>query len=186
MALGVDVADSGDETKAIGLYDEKAMVAYESQKDLPIQQDELLDKLQTWPKMDGRVDAIGSGRQLAQELTHRFPGFKEFGNNQVPTDEEFRNKWAHGLSLVGEWLRSGGSFEDKKLYEELKVAARTVQFERNHLKSRGDVIEATPKDNLKKKLKRSPDSLDGLIMSLYARETKGSDGTKSNQAVIKF
>jgi hypothetical protein len=185
MALGVDVADSSDRTKAFGLHDEKAELEYDAQKPIPQQQSDLLEKLRVWPKMDGRVDAIGSGRQLAQELSSRYPGFKEFGANEVPTDEEYRNKWAHGLGLIGEWLRSGGSFDDKDLYEELKVAARTIQFSRNHLSRRGDVIEATSKEAIKDSLGTSPDSLDALMLCIYARETSG-EGGKSDKAVIKF
>jgi len=169
-ALGVDIADKTDTTKAIGLHEQKAIVEYDSQKDLPTQQSELVEKIQNWPELEGCVDGIGRGAQIAQELANRYPGFREFGNNEIPTDDDYRHKWEHGLYLIGEWLRAGGSFEDKNLYEALKIAAREIEFSRNHLKSRGKVIEATAKDRVKKALGRSPDTLDALAMALYARE----------------
>lgn len=178
-ALGIDVADKVDTTKAIGLHEQKAIVEYDSQADLPVQQNELIEKINNWPTMDGRVDAIGRGAQLAQELETRFPDFAEFGSNEVPVDDQYRSKWAHGLQLIGEWLRGGGSFEDGKLYEELKIGARVLEFNRNHLRSRGKVIEATPKEELKKRVGRSPDTTDALLMALYARETDSSDGKAS-------
>lgn len=175
-ALGVDVADKVDTTKAIGLHDQAAVVEYDSQSNLPVQERELTQLVREWPDMDGRVDAIGRGAQLAQALDTRFQGFHEFGANEVPTDDEYRDKWAHGLALVGEWLRSGGSFDDSDLYEQLKVGARVLEFNRNHLRSRGKVIEATSKEVLKDELGYSPDTLDALVMALYARETDSSSG----------
>lgn len=169
--LGVDVADETDKTVAVGLHDHKAVIEYTSQRKLPEQRTELLEQIREWPEMDGRVDAVGSGRDIAQTLAERFAGFSEFGNGEVAVDDDYRHKWDHGLQLIGEWLRSGGSFDDANLYEQLKVAARIIQFQRNHLKSRGKVIEATSKDTLKKELGYSPDELDALLMALYARET---------------
>ncbi|UBF23358.1 terminase large subunit [Haloarcula tailed virus 3] len=174
--LGVDVADKVDTTKAIGLHDQKAIVEYKSQDPLPEQQRELTAKIREWPEMDGHVDAIGKGAQLAQTLQERFQGFSEFAANEVAVDEQYRYKWCHGLQLIGEWLRSGGSFEDKRLYEQLKIGARVLEFERRHLSSRGKVIEATPKDKLKKELGYSPDELDALLMCIMARETDATDG----------
>jgi len=172
--LGVDVADKSDTTKAIGLHDMKAVVEYQSQADLPQQERELSEKIRTWPGMDGYTDAIGRGAQLAQSLKERF-GFREFGNNEVAVDDNYRNRWAHGLQLIGEWLRDGGGFEDKRLYEQLKIGARVLEFERNHLSSRGKVIEATKKEALKDDLGYSPDELDSLLMAIYARETDPTD-----------
>jgi hypothetical protein len=170
-ALGVDVADKVDTTKAVGLHGPKAVIEYDSQADLPTQQRELIEKIREWPDMDGRTDAIGRGAQIAQALTNRFPDFEEFGSNEVPVDDDYRTKWAHGLQLIGEWLRGNGSFEDGTLYEQLKVAARVVSFKRNSLKSRGKVIEATPKERLKDELGTSPDTFDALLMAIVARET---------------
>jgi len=186
-ALGVDVADKVDTTKGVGLRGPKAIVEYDSQADLPTQQRELVEKIREWPKMDGHVDAIGRGAQLAQELETRFSGFREFGSNEVPTDDDYRTKWSHGLSLIGEWLRDGGSFDDTELYEQLKIGARVLEFNRNHLSSRGKVIEATSKEDLKAELGYSPDTLDALLMAIYARETDGSDSQgRATQATISF
>jgi hypothetical protein len=171
-ALGVDVADKGDTTKAIGLWGPKATVEYAAQKSLPVQERELSEHIRQWPKVDIRTDAIGRGAQIAQALQEKFPNAEEFGNNEIAVDGDYRHKWGHGLQLIGEWLRGGGSFEDGQLYEQLKVAARVIEFRRNHLRSRGKVIEATAKDKLKEELGYSPDELDGLLMALYARETE--------------
>jgi len=174
QALGIDVARDVDETVVNGLHDNHAQIEYTSQDAHTTQRREIVDLIQEWPSPEINVDAIGKGQPLADELNERFPDVREFGNNQKAVDEKsYRYKWDEGLQLIGEWLRSGGTFEDEDLYEELKVAARVIQFEERALSSRGGkIIEATPKSELKEQLGRSPDRLDALLMGLHARDTE--------------
>lgn len=171
-ALGVDVARRVDQTVAIGLHDDVAVVERKTQAPHPEQRRWFVEQLQNWPQIPVAVDAIGKGEPLAEELADRFPDVRRFEANATPEDDsEYRTKWARGLALVGEWLRGGGAFNDDRLYEELRVAARTVEFSERHLSSRGTVIEATAKDAIKDDLGRSPDHLDALLMALTASET---------------
>lgn len=172
-ALGLDVARKVDETIGIGLHDDHAEIEYQSQDPHPEQRREVVNLVQDWPTLDITVDAIGKGEPIAEELQSRFPKVHLYGNNEVAHDEaNYRYKWDEGLHIIGEWLRNGGSFDDQRLYEELKIAARVLEFEERTLASRGGkIIQATSKDTLKDALGRSPDRLDALLMALYGKKT---------------
>jgi len=175
-AVGIDVARKVDETVMIGLHGPQAQIEYVSQESHTIQRKEIIDFLQGTDIHEITVDAIGKGEPIADELDSRFPNVFHFGNNETAIDENnYRYKWDHGLQLIGEWLRDGGSFSDQKLYEELKVGATVLEFEERSLASRGGkIIQATSKDELKDALGRSPDRLDALLMSIHGRDTKSS------------
>jgi len=173
---GIDVARSGgDRTVMVGLHDNEAVVEYEEQgNNHHSQRLDLQDELQAWPQPEVNVDAVGEGSGLADELDARIPNINRFGNGEKALNDDYRYKWDEGLQLIGEWLRGEGSFSHGKLYEELKIAARVVEFSERTLTSRGKVIEATPKDDVKDELGRSPDRLDALLMALHRRETGGT------------
>jgi len=175
-AVGIDVARKVDETVMIGLHDQQAQVEYVSQESHDVQRRELVDFMQGKDIHEKTVDAIGKGEPIADELNSRFPEVYHFGNNEVAVDEDnYRYKWDEGLQLIGEWLRDGGSFSDQKLYEELKVGASVLEFEERSLASRGGkIIQATPKDELKDALGRSPDRLDALLMCIWGKQTEAS------------
>lgn len=176
--LGLDIArGGGDQTVLVGLHNQHAVVEYSEQgTNHHTQRLEIQPDLKEWPQPVVNVDAVGEGSGMADELDARLPNIQRFGNGEVAVDEEnYRYKWDEGLQLIGEWLRDGGSFSDSNLYEELKVAARVLEFSERTLSSRGKVIEATSKDELTDELGRSPDYLDSLLMALYAREYEGRD-----------
>jgi len=178
---GIDVArGGGDMTLHTGLHSQRARVHYaESGTNHHEQRLELQDQLQSWEPAppEVNVDAVGEGSALADELDARVPNVHRFSNGAVATDEDnYRYCWAEGLQLIGEWLRNGGSFDNRWLYKELKVGARVLEFSERTLKSRGGkVIEATPKETLKEELDRSPDYLDSLLMAIHARDAEASD-----------
>lgn len=104
-----------------------------------------------------------------------FPQVIRFNAGGEPLDKtEFYDRWAEGLHLLGQWLRDGGSIDDRRLREELLIAARVVEFEERHLASRGangaDVLKATSKDVIKDRLDRSPDHLDAAMMAAWGAE----------------
>jgi len=171
-AICIDVARKVDETIVVGLHGQQAQIEYTSQDSHSIQREDIIEKVSNWDVHDITVDAIGKGEPIADELDRRFPNVSHFGNNQVAADEDnYRYKWDEGLQLIGEWLRDGASFEDKKLYEELKIGATVLEFEERTLASRGGkIIQATSKDRLKESLGRSPDRLDALLMAIYGRD----------------
>lgn len=176
--LGIDVArGGGDRTIMTGLHGPKSVVHYNEQgTDHHEQRLEVQPDIKEWPNPHVNVDAVGEGSAFADELNARLPNINRFSNGKVAADEDnYRYKWDEGLQLIGEWLRDGGSFSDSDLYEELKIAARVIKFRVNSLASRGDVIEATPKDDLKEELGHSPDYLDSLLMALYAKEHEDGD-----------
>ncbi len=180
--LGIDVArGGGDQTVMTGIHGPKAVVEYSEQgTNHHSQRLEVQPEIKSWPDPVVNVDAVGEGSGFADELDARVPNVNRFSNGDVAEDEEnYRWKWDEGLQLIGEWLRDGGSFEDSDLYEELKVAARVVEFHVNSLSSRGDVIQATSKDELKDELGHSPDHIDALLMALYAREYEDAGGKPS-------
>ena len=111
-ALGVDIARKVDKTVAIGLHGPKAKVEYVSQERHKTQQKQLIEKIREWPELPITVDAIGKGEATYEAIDDHFPKVYEFGNGQTALDEKsYRYKWDEGLQLIGEWLRSGGSFE---------------------------------------------------------------------------
>ena len=175
---GIDVARSGgDLTVMVGLHDNEAKVEYEEKGDNHHSQRlDLQDELKSWPDPEVNVDAVGEGSGLADELDARVPNINRFGHGEKAVNEDYRKKWGEGLQLIGEWLRDGGSFSNSNLYEELKIAARVVEFSERTLRSRGKVIEATPKERIKDELDRSPDRLDALLMALHRQETNATGG----------
>jgi hypothetical protein len=172
---GIDVARGGDKTVLVGIHADEAIVHYDEQgTNFQQQTPALIDELEQWPEPDIVVDATPMGANLADDLDAKFPNVHRFSNGSKPIDEEgYRDCWAEGLQLIGEWLRDGGSFSNQYLREELLAAARTVEFSEKTLVSRGgDVVEATSKDEIADHLGHSPDYLDALLMAVWV-EHKG-------------
>jgi hypothetical protein len=174
-ATGVDVARSGgDETIAATVHGDDVTIRYEEQgTDHVSQAEALTDELENDAGVPISVDAVGEGSGLADMLHQRFPAVVRFNAGGEPFDGgEFYDKWAEGLALLGQWLRDGGRIHDRKLREELLVAARTLEYEERHLASRGatgtDVLKLTSKSKLKERLGRSPDRLDAVYMAVWA------------------
>jgi hypothetical protein len=119
------------------------------------------------------IDAVGEGSGLADRLQHRYPDVCRFkAGSAAAQADEFRDKWAEALADFGNFLGDSGSFNDRRLREELLVAARTITFEERFLSSRGrngsTVLQASKKSAVKANLGRSPDFLDASIMAIWA------------------
>jgi len=181
-ATGVDVARSGDRTVATGVHGDRLRVHYAEQGANHVEQaEDLTQILDEWTDHPIAVDAVGEGSGLEDMLNERFPSTIRFNAGGTPErDTEFYDRWAEGLHLLGQWLRNGGSIEDRKLREELLVAARTLEYEERHMASRGrqgsEVLKLTPKSELKERLGRSPDLLDAAYMAVWARDSGATAG----------
>ncbi|KZX49288.1 hypothetical protein [Haloarcula sp. K1] len=178
-AWSVDVARAGgDETVAGAVFGDMLELPYRSQGTEHVEQAERIT--QTFESYDdgpAAVDAVGEGSGLADMLAARFPEVIRFNAGGEPSDtKSFYDAWAEGLHLLGKWLQEGGCIDDRKLYEELLVAARTLEFEERHLASRGHsgskVLKLTSKSELKKQLGHSPDRLDAAYMAVWARDAE--------------
>lgn len=187
IATGVDVARSGaDFTIAGSVRGDQLDIRYEQAGDNhTVQRDELTDEFASDPDHPIAVDALGEGSGLADMLAERFPETIRFGAGSVAVDEDtYRFCWEEGLDLLGDWLANGGSINDRKLYEELLLAARMVEFEERHYTSRGtEVVCATAsKDDIKQRLGRSPDRLDAAYMAVWARDSGTTAGIPTTTA----
>lgn len=177
-SCGIDVARSGDNTVLYGLHGDEARVHYDEQgTNFQAQTPALVGEIEQWAQPEIAVDATPMGANLADDLDAKFPNVIRFSNGAKAADEKgYRDCWAEGLQLVGEFLRDGGSFSNQNLREELLAAARVIQFSERSLASRGgDVVEATSKDDLKEHLGRSPDYLDALLMAVWARDAEQTE-----------
>jgi hypothetical protein len=188
---GIDVARSGDRTvletarfRTDGRPGPIDVKYSEQGTNHATQESTLRDLLEQWPDHPTPVDAVGEGSALADSLQEAYPEVIRFKAGGTPTeDTEYDDCWAEGLASLGQWLRDGGSIDDRRLREELLIAARTVTFEERHLASRGqdgaDVLTATSKEAIKERLGRSPDHLDAAMMAAWAANGNATGRTKT-------
>lgn len=111
------------------------------------------------------------GRGIADELDKRFPNVRRYSNGRVSREPmTYFDNWAESLDILGNYMPNC-RYIDGDLRTELLMAARVVEFSETMVKSRGptgeDVIEATPKDDIKERLKHSPDYLDAALMAVW-------------------
>jgi len=193
-ALGVDVARSGDDTVAVGTHNDVLVVAYERQgTDHTEQEQQLAKRIREWPTPDIAVDAVGEGSGLADGLHNRFGSVHRFKNQSTAHSEtEYDDCWAESLALFAAYLKDGGVIINDDLYEQAKVAARTVTWRTRHIGSRGDngadVLAAEGrKEDVKQRLGRSPDHLDAALMAVWVDatdKTTGQYATTSDNVVV--
>jgi hypothetical protein len=177
-ALGVDVARSGDDTVASGVRDDHITVEYEAQgTDHTDQEQALAEAIRQWPTPEIAVDAVGEGSGLADGLDNRFGTVHRFKNQATAHREtQYDDCWAESLGLFADFLEAGGTVANADLYEQAKIAARTVTWTERHIGSRGDdgakVLAADGrKADVKQRLGRSPDHLDAALMAVWRAET---------------
>ena len=189
QTFAIDVARSGDDTVGSGKHTDEIRIHYARQGTNHVQQkDELTDILFELNSPEIAVDAVGEGSGLADELDNRFAHVVRFSNGMNPRQEtEYYDAWAEALAKFGEFLDAGGSFSDKHLYQEAKVAAKVVEFQTRSLRSRdGDVIEATSKSKIKDRLGHSPDYLDSALMCNWLAMAEGQTVTRTTSTYNKI
>lgn len=178
---GIDVARSGDRTVLESIHGDALRVHYSEQgTDHTTQESILRDHLEDWPDHPTPIDAVGEGSALADRLRQAFPDVIRFkAGSEASQSTDYRNCWAEGLAALGDWLRDAGSISNRRLREELLVAARTIEYDSRYLASRGssgaEVLEATSKDHVTERLGRSPDLLDGAVMAAWAADDLASE-----------
>jgi hypothetical protein len=171
--LGIDVARSGDDTVAVGPHDTQLVVEYEKQgTDHTEQEQRIAEKVRQWPPIEIAVDAVGEGSGLADGLENRFGNVTRFKNQGTAVAEtEYDDRWSESLAHFADYLEAGGTIANKHLYEQAMVAARTVTWDTCFIGSRGndgaEVLSATPKDEVKERLGRSPDHFDAALMAVW-------------------
>jgi hypothetical protein len=184
---GIDVARSGDRTVMVDVTGDALRLRHAEQGAHHEQQFATLrDEIDSAPRRDVAVDAVGEGSGLADRLDTAFPNVTRFRANQEAAEgAEFRDRWTEGLYHLGEFLRDG-AIADTTLREELLTAARVIEYDTTFLASRGadgaDVLEATSKSVVKENLGRSPDYLDAALMAVWAASC---DSSGSNYATTE-
>jgi hypothetical protein len=179
--LGLDVARTGDSNVFVGKFGNE------------------LDVLDAWsgePHTRGRdritsnmpskwtarfaVDANGEGSGLGDMLQEAIPNVVRWSSgSEALQKRKYKDKWAESLAHMGRFLKSGGWFRHPRLREELIAASREIEFNDRYLKKRdAEVIEATPKDDVKERLGRSPDHLDAALLAVWASESRRTGGRR--------
>jgi phage terminase large subunit len=113
------------------------------------------------PKLN--IDEIGVGGGLVDVLKDRHPGWDVCGVNvaERATSDGFSKLRDQLWFSCRDWLKEGGSIpDDPKLFSEL--VAPTYSFDTQGRQK----VES--KDDIKKRLKRSPDRADALCLAVYS------------------
>jgi len=116
------------------------------------------------------IDAMGEGSGTADQIRKEYDDAMRFDAGTKPVGslakKTYKHRRAEAHAALGEFLRNGGVIRSERLENELFAAARVIQYERR--RSGGhDVYTVTPKDQIKKKLGRSPDLLDAAAIAVW-------------------
>ena len=162
--LGGDIGEGNDESVFILRDDKLAKIEEANRIKDTMQQLPVIEKL--LPKItDGFVDAIGVGAGIADrcaELDYPVYGVKWGERADDPT--KFADKKAENFWALKEWLENGGKIiYDEKLKEELSEIKYKIRSDKQ--------IIMESKEELKKRIKRSPDKADALALT-FNRQVK--------------
>lgn len=118
------------------------------------------------------IDVVGVGSEAADRVQTWYPNTNRFNASAKAVDEAtYANRWTEGLMTLGEFLRDGGSFENRRLREELLAAGREIQLEERYYTATDTTrFVASSKEGIKARLGRSPDLLDAAIMAVTVAE----------------
>jgi hypothetical protein len=170
--LGVDVARSGDDdTTAMLTDDEKLLKARQMHGNDTVQTAVMVKNIvdeEAIVHSNVKIDTIGVGAGTFDALKHFNPPYNVVGFNsgETPSDRrddsyEFYNKRAEAYWQLRQRFidgKMGISPDELQLIEELT----NVRYE-----IRGKKVIIEDKDKIKKRIMRSPDRADGLMMSVY-------------------
>lgn len=176
LEIGVDVARYGDDETVIqpvrGLYAYPPTVIRD--QDGPGVAAHVLkvvrDMVREGEKPVVRIDSIGVGSSAYDALRHANENIEVVGVNvgESATNKDYFNLRSQVWFAVATWLKEGGAVDpdDDKLEQELLAP-------RFGLDPRGR-IKVESKDDIRKRLKRSPDRADALGLAVYkARAATG-------------
>lgn len=113
------------------------------------------------------VDYVGVGSESYDRVSEFYPNAVKYNAGaEAESPMSYANRWTESLCLLGDMLRDGAGFTNQRLREELLAAARTVELEETYVNKHDTTrYSATPKDNVKDRLGRSPDLLDAAAMA---------------------
>ncbi|MBX3204014.1 MAG: hypothetical protein KF764_03035 [Labilithrix sp.] len=182
LLIGVDVAGPGPDMTAITIV--RGLVVLEIWVGAKMEPDEiarqirtLADKYRDHPRREVasiKVDAIGIGENTIRELRElqrKEPNaikdrIHEIRSNDPPPrrSNEYLYIRDELWFTVRDWLRAGGEIpDDIQLHEELF----TVSFSSARLAKHAGKMVVEHKDDMRKRLKRSPDRADSLALALW-------------------
>lgn len=173
-AIGVDVArGGGDRTVVAEMCDECLVVTVAEHGVDHTENEELVtDRINASP-VNGpiAIDAVGEGSALADRIrqVHADHRVKRFNAGAgADDDENYSDARTEALEMLGRWLRDGGAVRpDSDLAAELRAHARHCRYHEKTLKA-ATVYQATPKDEIKDALGKSPDMVDAAAIAAWA------------------
>lgn len=118
-----------------------------------------------------RVDTVGVGAGVADVLRRREAGVRvvDVNASASPRAATYQRTRDELWFTLKDWLKGGGAIPpDTKLEGELVAATFTY--------SPSGKLTVEPKDEIKKRLKRSPDRADALALAVYEPAMKRVDG----------
>lgn len=172
QGIGLDVARKGGDNNVLCAKHSDVVRVHDRWKGVDHNTNEKKVKAQIsgWAGVDMAIDAQGEGSGLADRVSTFHDEVIRFNAGQEAAENtEYYDRWTEGLYKLGQFLRDGGTFKSRRLREELLAAAREVEIEEKYYSSREDtVFKASPKDDVKEHLGRSPDLLDSAYMAVWA------------------
>jgi len=169
--FGVDVARGGEDVSVVTVLNEKNVIL--NQYAYRLYLDELAERIEElyehYDPLIILVDAMGLGGGLIDILSKRGLPVKGFMSSYHATEPAYKNLRAQAYFLLQRLAFRG----------QLRVARASdpyVKFLRQDLEvmeykySKDNKILILPKDAIRKKLHRSPDYADSLVIALWAKE----------------
>lgn len=172
-AIGADIARGGDRTAIAEIRESVLEIAASAQSADHGENERLLDDRITDGVLDGPVaiDAVGEGSAVADTIRRRYGTVRVERFNAgagADDDSNYADARTEALAMLGDFLRDGGAIPpNSDLAEELKSHARYCEYEERTLRD-ATVYRATPKDEIKDKLGRSPDLVDAAAICAWA------------------
>lgn len=174
LGVGIDVARKGGDANVVTALFERSIEQHRWQgtdhNENLTRCQRILDKISGDPEV--AVDAVGEGSGNADKLKQSHNAVRFKAGTKAKNDDEYDNQWTEALYHLGDVLeRISLAGVSQELRKELFTACRVIEYEVKKRKS-GDVLKATPKEELKDVLDRSPDNLDSLAMASWASEAE--------------
>lgn len=172
QGVGIDVARKGGDHNVLAAKHSDVIRIHDRWQgvDHNVNESKVRSQLEDWPAVIVTIDAQGEGSGLADRVNSFHKEVIRFNAGQEAANEkEFYDRWTEGLYKLGQFLRDGGTFNSRRLREELLAAAREVEIEEKYYKTREEtVFKASSKEDVKEHLGRSPDLLDAAYMAVWA------------------
>lgn len=167
-SVGVDVATFGDdETVICKKTGNRYRYKTYRKQDTMDTADRVIDEMKLCLNADFKIDTIGEGRGVYDRVKRALPilrekfGFKghliEYKSSFASKDPRFINRRAEDYFLLRSDLNSIDIPLDAKLRSEMSIQYRVL--------SSDGLFRIESKDEFKKRMKMSPDRLDGIVMA---------------------